>query len=189
MFLDLLLFSFILSIDSFSAALALGFRHFSARRALFFALSSGFSEGLATALGFLLGRLAQNLIAAYDHWVAFILLSLVGGHMCYHAYQELRGRPESNAEKPDAKALKVHGPWKILFVATVTSLDSLGVGISLGLVDKPVTLYALAIGIGAFCATYAGLFLAKKFSAQFGEKIEFLGGIILILIGIQMLKI
>ena len=86
MILELLLFTAVLSVDSFSAAIALGFRHFSWRRALFFALSSGLSEGLATAIGFLLGRIARNLIMDYDHWVAFALLVAVGGHMCWAAY-------------------------------------------------------------------------------------------------------
>jgi manganese efflux pump family protein len=181
--MELLLFTLVLSIDSFSAALALGFRHFSSKRALFFALSSGFSEGFATAIGFLLGKIAQNLIAQYDHWVAFILLCLVGGHICYHAFQDM----QSDVAPQDK--VKVHGLWKILFVSTVTSIDSLGVGISLGLFNKPIALYSLCIGIGAFLSTYLGLFLAKKISGQLGEKIEFMGGIVLILIGVKMLSI
>jgi manganese efflux pump family protein len=183
MAIELLLFTLVLSIDSFSAALALGFRHFSARRALFFALSSGFSEGFATTIGFLLGKIAQNLITQYDHWVAFILLCLVGGHMCYHAFLEMK----SNG--PPKDEVKVHGLWKILFVSTVTSIDSLGVGISLGLINKPIALYSFCIGIGAFLSTYLGLFLARKISGQLGEAIEFMGGIVLILIGIKMLSI
>jgi manganese efflux pump family protein len=161
MVMELLLFTLVLSIDSFSAALALGFRHFSSKRALFFALSSGFSEGFATA----------------------ILLCLVGGHICYHAFQDM----QSDVAPQDK--VKVHGLWKILFVSTVTSIDSLGVGISLGLFNKPIALYSLCIGIGAFLSTYLGLFLAKKISGQLGEKIEFMGGIVLILIGVKMLSI
>jgi putative Mn2+ efflux pump MntP len=183
MIIELLLFTIVLSIDSFSAAIAMGFRHFSPRRALFFALSSGLSEGLAIALGFLLGNIAQNLIMQYDHWVAFILLFLVGSHMCYHAYIDMK-----SPEKIE-KEIKVHSWLKILFVSSVTSIDSLGVGISLGLVSKPIFLYSVAIGVGAFGATYLGLFLAKKLSSQFGERIEFMGGIVLILLGIQMLSI
>jgi len=184
MLLELLLFTLVLSIDSFSAALALGFRHFSRRRAFFFAISSSFSEGSATFLGFLLGQFAQNLIVAYDHWVAFFLLCLVGGHMCYQSYQEMRSSPREKAE-----TVKVHGLLKILFVSSVTSIDSLGVGVTLGLVDKPIGLYSLVIGAGAFLATYLGLFLAKRISGHFGEKVEFIGGIVLILLGIKMLSI
>jgi putative Mn2+ efflux pump MntP len=183
MFIELLLFTIVLSIDSFSAAIALGFRHFSLRRAFFFAFSSGFSEGMATAIGFLLGRFAQNLIAQYDHWIAFILLSLVGSHMCYQAYLEMTSKRAVEDE------IKVHGLWKILFVSSITSIDSLGVGVTLGLVNKPMLLYSLAIGIGAFLSTYLGLFLAKRISSRLGGKVEFVGGIVLIVLGIKMLSI
>ncbi|MFQ6538878.1 MULTISPECIES: manganese efflux pump MntP family protein [Aphanothece] len=181
--IELLLFTLVLSIDSFSAAIALGLRHFSARRAFFFALSSGLSEGLAIALGFLLGHFAQSLITQYDHWLAFALLVLVGGHMCYRACMDMKSRGDRGDE------VKVHGLLKILFVSSVTSIDSLGVGISLGLVNKPIALYSLVVGIGAFAATYSGLFLAKKLSSRFGEKIEFMGGAVLIALGIKMLSI
>ncbi len=184
MLLELLVFTLVLSIDSFSAALALGFRYFSRRRALFFAFSSGFSEGFATFLGFLLGRIAQNVIVDYDHWVAFFLLCAVGGHMCYQSYREMRSPVIHKSNE-----VKVHGPWKILFVSSVTSIDSLGVGVTLGLIGKPIALYSMVIGIGAFLSTYLGLFLAKRISGHFGEKVEFLGGVVLILLGIKMLSI
>jgi manganese efflux pump family protein len=183
MFIEVLLFSLVLSIDSFSAAVALGFRHFSPRRAFFFAVSSGLTEGLATALGFLLGRVARNLITQYDHWLAFVLLLLVGSHMCYQAYLEM------NSQKPVEDEIRVHGLWKILFVSSVTSIDSLGVGVTLGLVNKPMLLYSFSIGVGAFLSTYLGLFLAKRISTRFGGQVEFLGGVVLIGLGIKMLSI
>jgi putative Mn2+ efflux pump MntP len=181
--IEVVLFALVLSIDSFSAAIALGFRHFSPRRALFFALSSGFSEGLATAIGFFLGHISRNLITQYDHWVAFILLVLVGGHMCYQAYLEMK------SPKAVEDEMKVHGLLKILFVSSITSIDSLGVGVSLGLLEKPIVIYSLFIGIGAFLSTYLGLFLAKRISNRFGGEVEFMGGVVLIVLGIQMLSI
>jgi manganese efflux pump family protein len=81
MFWEVLLFAVVLSIDSFSAAFAMGFRHFSAKRAFSFAFSSAFAEGVATAIGFLLGSGAKDLIVNYDHWVAFGLLVAVGTHI------------------------------------------------------------------------------------------------------------
>lgn len=182
--LDILIFALVLSIDSFSAALALGVRHFSRQRALFFAVSSGVSEGVAIALGFILGHFAQSLVTAYDHWIAFALLLAVGGHMCYNAYQEMRHPPED-----DAEPVKIHGFWKILFVSSITSIDSLGVGVSLGLINKPLVPYSLSIGLAAFLATYAGLFCAKLISGHLGEKVEFFGGGVLIALGIKMLSI
>jgi putative Mn2+ efflux pump MntP len=65
----------------------------------------------------------------------------------------------------------------------------LGVGISLDFINKSIALYSVAVGIGAFLATYLGLFLAQKISVKFGEKIEFIGGTVLIVLGIKMLSI
>lgn len=184
MILELIIFTVVLSIDSFTAAVALGFRHFSAKRAFLFAFSSGFSEGMATLIGFGLGSLAQALIAEYDHWVAFSLLSAVGLHMCYAAIKEMRSEAEAESDEP-----RKHSVMKIIFVSSVTSIDALGVGVTLGLVDKPIALYSSLIGIGAFTSTYVGLFLAKKISGSLGGKIELAGGIVLILLGIKMLSI
>jgi putative Mn2+ efflux pump MntP len=180
---ELLLFTLALSIDSFSAAIALGFRHFSSRRALFFALCSGLSEGMAIALGFLLGHVAQRLINDYDHWIAFALLLAVGIHMSYHAYQEM------HSHQAGASHVKVHSLRRIVFISSITSIDSLGVGISLGLLDKPIVLYSIVVGIGAFLATYFGLFLARKLSSRFGERIELIGGMVLVALGFKMLSI
>jgi putative Mn2+ efflux pump MntP len=99
--------------------------------------------------------------------------------MCYQAYLEMKS---SNTAEAD---IKVHGSLKILFVSSVTSIDSLGVGVSLGLINKPIVLYSLSIGIGAFLSTYLGLFLAKKISDKLGSKVEFIGGIVLILLGVK----
>lgn len=184
MILELIVFTIVLSIDSFTAAVALGFRHFSPKRAFLFAFSSGFSEGAATAIGFVVGGFAQKLISEYDHWVAFSLLTAVGIHMCYAALKEMRSPAEENSDEP-----RKHSILKIMFVSSVTSIDALGVGISLGLVDKPIAVYSALIGIGAFASTYLGLFLARKISTRLGGKIEFAGGVVLIGLGIKMLSI
>lgn len=184
MVLELIVFTIVLSIDSFTAALALGFRHFSARRAFLFACSSGFSEGAAAAIGFVVGSFAQHLIAQYDHWVAFLLLGAVGLHMCWAAYREMKSPPEQEPDEP-----RKHSIPKIVFVSTVTSIDALGVGVSLGLVEKPIVTYSFLIGAGAFGATYLGLYLARKISVRLGGKIEFAGGVVLILLGVKMLSI
>jgi putative Mn2+ efflux pump MntP len=183
MLFELLLFTTVLSIDSFSAAIALGFRHFSWRRSLFFAISSGLSEGVATTAGFLLGRVARHLIVDFDHWIAFALLVAVGAHMSYQAWQEMHEGAAAES------GVRVHGPWKILLVSMVTSIDSLGVGVSLGLVNKPLLVYSVSIGLGAFAATYLGLFLARRISAKVGGKVELIAGFVLIALGFKMLSI
>jgi putative Mn2+ efflux pump MntP len=181
-FWEVLLFAVVLSIDSFSAAFAMGFRHFSAKRAFSFAFSSAFAEGMATAIGFLLGSGAKDLIVNYDHWVAFGLLVAVGTHMCWEAYHHVGG------EEEDSEDPRTHGIMKILFISTVTSIDSLSVGVSLGLAGKPILTYSLAIAFAAFVSTYLGLFLAKRMPSAFGSRLEMFGGAVLIAIGFKMLS-
>ena len=183
MFWEVILFAVVLSIDSFSAAFAMGFRHFSRKRAFLFAFSSAFAEGAATAIGFLLGRIAKDLIVNYDHWVAFTLLVAVGGHMCWEAYHH---NPDETAE---AEYPKTHSFLKILLISTVTSIDSLGVGVTLGLAGKPIFDYAVAIALAAFASTYLGLGLAKRMPAAFGSRLEIVGGGVLIVLGFKMLSI
>jgi manganese efflux pump family protein len=183
MFWEVLLFSIVLSIDSFSAAFAMGFRNFSAKRAFSFAFSSAFAEGAATAIGFLLGNVAKDLIVSYDHWVAFGLLVAIGSHMCWESYHHV------GVEGEDSQDHKTHSMAKILFMATATSIDSLGVGVSLGISGKPIVIYTLAIALGAFVSTYLGLFLAKRMPSKFGPRLEMFGGAVLITIGFRMLSV
>jgi len=180
---EIILFSVVLSLDSFSAAFAMGFRRFTAKRAFSFAFSSAFAEGIATVIGFFLGRFAKDLIVNYDHWVAFILLVAVGAHICWEAYHN---DPNKSAEAVDPRT---HGLWKILFISTVTSIDSLGVGVTLGLAGKPILDYSIPIAIAAFASTYLGLGLARRIPAAFSSRLELVGGVVLIALGFKMLSI
>lgn len=180
---EIVLFAVVLSIDSFSAAFAMGFRPFSPQRAFSFAFSSAFAEGAATAIGFVLGRFAKDLIVNYDHWVAFILLVAVGAHMCWEAYHH------DSEETTESEDPRTHSLMKILFISTVTSIDSLGVGVTLGLAGKPILDYSVAIALAAFAATYLGLALAKRMPASFGSRLEIVGGGVLIALGFKMLSI
>jgi putative Mn2+ efflux pump MntP len=180
---EIVLFAVVLSIDSFSAAFAMGFRTFSAQRAFSFAFSSAFAEGAATAIGFVLGRFAKDLIVNYDHWVAFTLLVAVGAHMCWEAYHH------DSEETTESEDPRTHSVMKILFISTVTSIDSLGVGVTLGLAGKPILAYSVAIALAAFFATYLGLALAKRMPASFGSRLEIVGGGVLIALGFKMLSI
>ncbi|MCT0223972.1 manganese efflux pump MntP family protein [Synechococcus sp. CS-1328] len=180
---EIILFAVVLSIDSFSAAFAMGFRRFSAQRAFSFALSSAFAEGAATAIGFFLGHVAKDLIVNYDHWVAFTLLVSVGAHMCWEAYHH------SSDEATESEDSRTHSFLKILFISTVTSIDSLGVGVTLGLAGKPILDYSVPIALAAFVATYLGLGLARRMPPAFGSRLEIIGGGVLIVLGFKMLSV
>lgn len=174
-----IIFSVALSVDSFSAAFGLGFRPHTRKEAMAFALSSGLSEGLLALLGLYFGKYIVAHFAAYDHWIAFSLLFIVGLRLFWEAI---------GSKKPEPPQ-KFHRPAKILLISFATSLDALGVGIGLGIVGKPILLYSPLIALFAFLSTLLGLKLAQRLGASFGPKIEAVGGLILMGLAFEMLKI
>ncbi len=184
LFLEVMVLGMILSVDSFSAAVAMGHRRFNRADALRFAFSSGGAEALATLVGALAGSQLISKIEAWDHWIAFILLLLVAIHMAHEGIEHLRGKNEKS-QKPQ----NFHHFTKILLVSFATSMDAFGVGISLGIAHKPISPYALSIGLWAFASTIAGLLLARKLSARFGPIMHLVGATVLGILAFQMLKI
>lgn len=180
---EIIIIGLILSADSFSAAVAMGMRPFSRKDAIKFALSSGGAESLLALAGAMAGLHLISKIEAFDHWIAFILLMGVALHMAYEGFCELISK-ETKVEKLD-----FHSFYKVLIVSFATSLDAFGVGIGLGIANKPITLYLFSIGIWAVLSTIAGLYLAKKLSKKFGPILSLVGSIILGLMAFQMLKI
>ena len=160
MYYEIIIVGLILSADSFSAAVAMGLRPFSKKDAFKFAFSSGGAEALVTLIGAMAGLHLISKIESFDHWIAFILLMGVALHMAYEGFCDLMSK-EVKAEKLD-----FHGFAKVLIVSFATSLDAFGVGIGLGVAEKPITPYVFSIGIWAFISTIVGLYLAKKLSKK-----------------------
>ena len=182
--IEVMVIGLVLSADSFSAAVAMGHRPFTRKDALKFALSSGGAEAMATLIGALAGTHIISKLEAWDHWIAFTLLMAVALHMAYEGIQHLRGHDEEVEEKKD-----FHSFAKILVVSFATSMDAFGVGIGLGVANKPVAAYVTSIGLWAFSSTIAGLYLARKMSDRFGPIMHLVGATVLGLLAFQMLKI
>jgi putative Mn2+ efflux pump MntP len=174
----------VLSADSFSAAVAMGARPFKRNDALKFAASSGGAEVLATIGGFFAGTHVISLISSVDHWIAFGLLAVVAIHMAVEGINGLR-----NKHLEAAEALNFHSFAKVLFVSFATSLDAFGVGVGLGVANKPIAPYLFSIGFWAFTTTMVGLYLSRRLSAKFGPIFTLIGAVVLAMISIQMLKI
>jgi len=180
---EVLIIGLVLSADSFSAAVAMGTRKFSEKDAFKFAFTSGFSEGLVALFGSLAGGYLVKKFSAIDHWIAFGLLMAVAINMAYEGIADLMSKNQKE-EKID-----FHSFFKILIVSLATSLDAFGVGIGLGVAEKPIVPYIISIAVWAFFATIAGLYLARKLSDKFGSIITLFGAFILAFIAFQMLKI
>jgi len=173
----------ILSADSFSAAVAMGLRPFSKKDAFKFAFLSGGCEAVVTLIGAKAGEYLISHFQSIDHWIAFSLLMAVALHMAYEGFHDLISK------KIKEEKLEFHSLLKILIVSLATSLDAFGVGIGLGISNKPISSYIISIGVCAFLATIAGLYLAKNLSKKFSPIITLFGAIILGIIAFEMLKI
>jgi len=183
---EVLFLGAVLSADSFSAALAMGHRPFTKNDALKFGLASGGAEALATLLGFWAGSRLINFIAAVDHWVAFGLLGAVALHMAFEGVTALLSKGKKEEEEQD---VDFHSFAKILLVSFATSLDAFGVGVGLGIANKPITPFIFSIGIWAFITTLIGLYLGRTLSGKMGPVFTLFGASVLGYMSVQMLQI
>ncbi len=168
-----------LAMDAFAVALGVGVTVSPLTGRHYFRL--GFHFGLFQALmpiiGWLVGRTVQQYIVDYDHWIALTLLTLIGGHMIYAALQ-----PESDEHKPQDPTRG----FSLILLSVATSIDALAVGLSLAMLNVSVWFPALIIGLVACLFTLIGLRIGRRIGEDWGPRVEIVGGIILILIGIKI---
>ena len=179
---ELIFFSILLNIDTFSAAFALGYRRFSFRRLLAYAFSSSVAGGTATAIGFICGIASRGYFVISEHIFACSVLVLVGFHMCWEAFHQASS---DASESPIPRRLS---SLRIFSVSMITSLDNLAIGFTLGVQGKSMIHYALSVGLFAFVFACLGIRLAKSLPAVFGNRLEVLGGVLLVVVGIVSLR-
>jgi manganese efflux pump family protein len=177
--LPVVLLALSMSTDAFAAAVGKGARldRPGLGEALRTGLIFGSVEALTPLIGWGLGKAASRFIAAYDHWIAFAILTLVGGKMIWDA-----ARREPEEEKP-----KSHGLPVLVLTAIGTSIDALAVGVTLALIGANIIVNALAIGTTTFVLVTIGMLTGRFLGEKFGRYAEAAGGIVLILIGIAIL--
>lgn len=174
-----------LSMDTAAIALSVGLsqRLLSVPRALTMAATFGVAHIVMPLLGVAIGAAALRWVSAIDHWIAFALLSFVGCKMLWEAYQRRRARLRADAEQalPD-----VFHFGALLTLALATSIDSLGAGFSLPLLDVPLVAAVAVIGGVTFAVTLAGLYVGRRSGARFGATLDAIGGLTLIAIGVSI---
>ncbi len=136
-----------------------------------------FQAGMFVA-GWYIGTAIQSLIAASDHWIAFTLLLLVGGNIIRNS---LAGEKRGPCRPTDPTS-----GWQLVMLSFATSIDALAVGLSLALVGSSMTTAAVAIGLTAAVFTVTGMMLGRRIGRIWGSRVEILGGIILIAIGLKI---
>ena len=177
--LEILLLGIGLSMDAFAVSICKGLsaKRLQTRHYLIFGAWFGGFQALMPTIGFFLGSTFEQYITAFDHWVAFVLLSVIGAGMI----KESLSKEESNGN--DSFSFKT-----MLLLALATSIDALAVGITFALLpDVNVPLAVCLIGITTFVCSAAGLKVGNLFGLKYKAKAELAGGIILILIGLKIL--
>ena len=128
-------------------------------------------------IGWAAGRTASGYIAAFDHWIAFGLLTAIGANMIWDSMRRPKGE-----EKP-----RRHSFGVLVVTAIGTSIDAMAVGVTLALLDADIIANALAIGIATFAMTTMGILFGRFLGDKFGRFAEAAGGVGLFLIGTKIL--
>jgi putative Mn2+ efflux pump MntP len=168
-----------LSMDCFAVSLAIGTTTKTRLiyAAAIIALCFGAFQAGMTVIGWVAGVSLIGFISAYDHWIAFVLLAIVGGKM-------IREGGRGDKDEAPLEGIRIV-PLIVLSVAT--SIDALAVGVSFGVLQTAVLIPALIISIVCFGISFAGVMLGERLETFLGNKMEIFGGIILILIGLRIL--
>jgi putative Mn2+ efflux pump MntP len=169
-----------LAMDAFAVALGTGLTlpKLTGRHLFRFGFHFGLFQALMPMIGWAAGRGLRTTIEAYDHWIAFVLLAVIGVRMCYGA---LTRADEESEQKDPTRG------WSLIMLSIATSIDALAVGLTLAMLGSPIFIPALVIGLICAILTIAGMYLGRKISKSWGPKVEFLGGLILLGIGIKIL--
>ena len=177
-FIELLLIAIGLSMDAFSVSICKGLstKKFSWRMALVCGLWFGFFQALMPIIGYFLGAQFQEMIEAYDHWIAFGLLFLIGANMIREA---VWGKEESQDGSLGFKTM--------LLLAIATSIDALAVGVSFACIRVKLWSSVIVIGLTTFAFSVLGVKIGNVFGSKYEKSAEIIGGIMLILIGLKIL--
>lgn len=169
-----------LAMDAFAVALAAGIalERITGRHLFRLAFHFGLFQALMPVLGWLAGLSVQRWIADYDHWIAFGLLGFIGGKMIREALQdEDDGVPRSDPTRG----------WNLVMLSVATSIDALAVGLTLAMLGIGIATPAAVIGLVCAALTLVGMLLGRRVSLLWGQRVEILGGLVLIGIGIKIL--
>ena len=175
--LDLFILAVGLSMDAFAVSVCKGLslgkikpKHMCIAGAWF----GGF-QALMPLIGYFLGSFFAEMIAKYDHWVAFVLLAIIGGNMIKESFD----KDEKVDSSMDVKSM--------LLLAIATSIDALAVGVTFAFLQVQIVPAVSFIGVITFIFSAVGVKIGSLFGTKYKSKAELFGGIVLVLIGIKIL--
>lgn len=168
-----------LSMDSFAVSVCngLGMRDIRWHDYLRISVIFGLVQFIFPIIGWYLGSVVSKFISGFDHWIAFALLSYIGGKMVYESFQK---------DKVCELSRKDDYP-RLIILAVATSIDALAVGLSFAFIGTSIFVPAIIIGIVTVIATVLGMYFGQNIGHVFESKAELIGGIVLIGIGLKIL--
>ncbi|MEF9919481.1 manganese efflux pump MntP [Anaerorhabdus sp.] len=167
-----------LSMDAFAVSITNGmvYSNYTKKDVILAALTFGLFQGIMPILGFYAGRQFSDLIQNLDHWIALILLGYIGGKMIWDAFHE----------EASCDGCKLFSKKDLLVQGLATSIDAMAVGISFALFDIQIYTSAMIITLVTIAMCLFGALLGKKVGEIIKSKSLFLGGVILVFIGLKI---
>ncbi len=167
------------SMDAFAVSICKGLsvQNLRPKHAGLTALWFGGFQALMPLIGFYLGVSFAGFVESVDHWIAFILLGIIGGNMLKESF----GKDEDLNVDPDFSSRTM------LAMAVATSIDALAVGVSFAFLNVDIWKAVLFIGVTTGLFSAAGVYIGNMFGSRYKSKAEFTGGFILIVMGIKIL--
>jgi len=175
---EYILLGLALAADAASVSLVYGSKQqpFSWRKSLFPSFSFGFAQGIMPIIGWYGGALLSSFIEAIDHWIAFVILLVVGIKFIW----------DSRQPQDESQPSRVSG-WALFLAAFATSIDACAVGFSLHCADQPIWMPSLIIAITTFGCSLIAHWIGSRLGSKFGPKLLIIGGFILIGLGTKIL--
>jgi len=176
--IEIFLISLGLAMDAFAVAICKGLsmKKMNYQKAIIIAIYFGLFQALMPIIGYFLGDTFDHEVTSIDHWIIFVLLSLIGGNMIKEAFSK---EEEKSNDKTDFKTMIV--------LAIATSIDALAIGITFAFLKVNLLLAASSIGVITFILSFIGVKIGNVFGDRYEKKATFAGGFILMLIGLKIL--
>ena len=183
----ILLTAFALSMDAFAVSITKGITLNKINKQIAFKIAFffGLFQGMMPFLGWFLGIRFESYIKSIDHWVAFFLLSFIGIKMILDAKEADNDILNTNEKYNSLYSINNK---ELIILSIATSIDALAVGISFAFLNIDIVPICLSIGIITFLVCFIGVIIGKKIGAMFKNYAQIIGGIILILIGLNILN-
>jgi manganese efflux pump family protein len=178
-FFEVLLMAVGLAMDCFAVSLGIGTTGYANSPRSLFRLSYHFGlfQALMPVLGWVIGTQISSLVSSFDHWIAFALLAFVGVRMIRSG---LDAEGESHTKDPSRGGT-------LVMLSVATSIDAFAIGLTLAMLQVNIFYPSLVIGVVTGILSLIGLLVGNRLGLAFGKRMEVIGGVLLILIGLRVL--